>query len=120
MSTLAFDLRHALRSLARAPYVTIVAVLSIGLGVGGATAVFSWMDGLVLHPFPAASDQGRLVGIEVGEPSGGMGAWSYQTFKELRDGVRTVSGLAAFRIVRVAVRTPSSHLGMIARGSRRR
>jgi hypothetical protein len=36
-----------------------------------------------------------------------MGAWSYQTFKELRDGMRTLSGLGAFRIVRVAVRAPS-------------
>ncbi len=107
MSSLVSDFRHALRSLARAPYVTIVAVLSIGLGVGGATAVFSWLDGLVLHPFPAAFDQGRLVGIEVGEPSGGMGAWSYQTFKELRDGLHTLTGLGAFRILRVAVRTPS-------------
>jgi putative ABC transport system permease protein len=106
MSTLASDLRHALRSLVRAPYVTIVAVLSIGLGVGGATAVFSWMDGLVLHPFPAAFEHERLVGIEVGPPNGGMGAWSYQTFKELRDGIRTLSGLGAFRIVRVAVRAP--------------
>jgi hypothetical protein len=44
------------------------------------------MDGLVLHPFPAAFGQERLIGIEVGEPNGGMGAWSYQTFKELRDG----------------------------------
>jgi predicted permease len=107
MSTLSSDLRHAVRSLARAPYVTIVALLSIGLGVGGATAVFSWMDGLVLHPFPAAFQQERLVGVEVGEPNGGMGAWSYQTFKELRDGTRTFSGLAAFRIVRVSVRAPS-------------
>jgi putative ABC transport system permease protein len=107
MASLARDVRQALRSLIRTPYVTIVAVLSIGLGVGGATAVYSWMDGLVLHPFPAAADQGRLAGIEVGEPSGGMGAWSYQTFKELRDGLRTFSGLAAFRIVRVAVREPS-------------
>jgi putative ABC transport system permease protein len=100
------DLRHASRALLRAPYVTIVSVLSIGLGIGAATAVFSWMDGLVLHPFPATADQGRLVGVEVGEPSGGMGAWSYQTFKELRDGTRSFSGVAAFRIVRVSVRHP--------------
>jgi predicted permease len=107
MSSLVSDLRHALRSLARAPYVTIVAVLSIGLGVGGATAVFSWMDGMVLHPFPTAFEQGRLVGIEVGEPNGGMGAWSYQTFKELRDGLHILTGVGAFRLFRVAVRSPS-------------
>src|SRR5689334_8642720 len=104
MNTFLLDLRHALRTLIRRPYVTIVSVLSIGLGVGSATAVFSWTDGLVLHPFPATADQGRLVGLEVGEPNGGMGAWSYPTFKELRDGVRSFSGMAAWRVVRVSVR----------------
>ncbi len=104
MRTFWLDLRHAVRALARAPYVAIAAALSIGLAVGATTAVFSWMDGLVLHPFPATRDQGRLVGIEVGEPNGGMGAWSYQTFKELRDGTHAFAGMAAWRIVRVSAR----------------
>jgi len=104
MRTFWLDLRHAVRALARTPYVAVAAALSIGLTVGATTAVYSWMDGLVLHPFPAATDQGRLVGIEVGEPNGGMGAWSYQTFKELRDGTHSFAGMAAWRIVRVSAR----------------
>jgi predicted permease len=106
MNTFWLDIRHVARSLIRAPYVTVVSALSIGLGVGAAAAVYSWTDGLVLHPFPATADQGRLVGIEVGEPSGGMGAWSYQTFKELRGSLKSFSGLAAWRIIRVSVRHP--------------
>src|SRR5258708_37979906 len=86
MHNLWLGLRHSARALLRSPYVTFVSLFSIGLGVGAAAAVYSWLDGMVLHPFPAVADQGRLVGIEVGEPSGGMGAWSYPTFKELRDG----------------------------------
>ena len=104
MRTFWLDLRHAGRTLARAPYVAVAAALSIGLTVGATTAVYSWMDGLVLHPFPAAADQGRLVGIEVGPPNGGMGAWSYQTFKELRAGTQSFTGMAAWRIVRVSAR----------------
>ena len=80
MHTLWGDLRHAIRSLRRSPYVTVAAALAIGLAVGATTAVFSWMDGFVLHPFLGVSDQTRLVGLEVGPPNGGMGAWSYQTF----------------------------------------
>ena len=98
------DLRFALRGLLRARYVSLVSALSIGLGVGAAVAAYSWMDGLVLHPFPATADQGRLVGIEVGPPNGGMGAWSYQSFNELQDGLRSLSGLAAFRVVRASAR----------------
>ena len=84
----------------------MAATLSIGLAIGASAAVFSWMDGLVLHPFPAVFDQTRLVGLEVGPPNGGMGAWSYQTFKELRDGTQSFAGMAAWRIIRVSTREP--------------
>lgn len=104
MRTLFLDLRRAARGLLRAPSVAIAALLSIGIATGATTAVFSWMDGLVLHPFPSVADQQRLVGLEVGPPNGGMGAWSYQTFKELRDGTHSFTGMAAWRIVRVSAR----------------
>ena len=110
MLSMITDIRRAARSLLRSPYVTIVAVLSIGLGVGAATAVYSWMDGLVLHPFPAVREQDALVGIEVGEPNGGMGAWSYRTFNELAQGLRSYSGMAAWNIIRVSVRLPSEEV----------
>src|SRR4029453_14945813 len=106
MDTFWLDLRYAARALRRAPYLGVAPALSIGLGIGSATAVFSWMDAAVLHPFPAAADQDRLVGIEVGPPNGGMGAWSYQTFRELRDATHSFTGMAAWRIIRVATREP--------------
>ena len=106
MHSLWLDLRYPARALRRAPAVTIAAALSVGLGIGAAAAVFSWMDGAVLHPFPAVADEGRLVGLEVGPPNGGMGAWSYQTFKELRDATHSFTGMAAWRIIRVATREP--------------
>ena len=106
MDTLWLDLRYAARALRRAPSVTIAAALSIGLGIGAAAAVFSWMDAAVLHPFPTVADEDRLVGIEVGPPNGGMGAWSYRTFRELRDATHSFTGMAAWRIIRVATREP--------------
>ena len=106
MDSFWLELRYAARALRRTPYVTIAAALSIGLGVGVTAAIYSWIDGTVIHPFPAVADEGRLVGIEVGEPNNGMGAWSYQTYKELRDATHSFSGMAAWRIVRVAGREP--------------
>jgi putative ABC transport system permease protein len=105
METLLQDLRFTIRSLRRSPYVALVAVLSIGVGLGSVVAAYSWMDGLVLHPFPAAADQTRLVGIEVQAP-GGMGAWSFPTFSELERSLHSLSGIAAFRILRASVREP--------------
>jgi hypothetical protein len=46
------DLRDAFRALARTPVVTAVAVLSLALGMGANTAMFSIVDGLVLRPLP--------------------------------------------------------------------
>lgn len=56
MSTFRLELSHAIRALRRSPYVTVAAVTSIGLGVGAATTVFSWMDGVLFHPFPSTSN----------------------------------------------------------------
>jgi predicted permease len=105
VDTFLHDLRFAVRGLRRSPYVVLVAIVSIGIGVGAAVASYSWMDGLVLHPFPAARDQTRLVGIEVAAP-GGMGAWSYPSFSELERSLHSLTGIAAFRILRASVRSP--------------
>jgi predicted permease len=59
VSILLRDLRRALRSLSATPAFTIAAVLSLGIGIGANTAIFSIVDGLLLRPLPYA-DADRL------------------------------------------------------------
>ena len=60
MSILLKDLQHALRALANAPAFTVGVVLSLAIGIGANTAIFSIVDGLLLRPLPYA-DTERLV-----------------------------------------------------------
>ena len=104
MSSFLLDLRHAGRALRRSPVVVAIAVLSIGLGVGANAAVFSWMDNLVLHPYPAIADPDRLVGLEVAAPDGDGWPLSYPTYREWRDGSRSFAGMAGWTVIRVSAR----------------
>ena len=54
------DIRYALRSFRRAPGFTLVALITLALGIGGTTAIFSIVDGVVLRPLPYP-DPGRIL-----------------------------------------------------------
>jgi hypothetical protein len=54
------DLRFGIRMLRRSPGFSILAILCLTLGIGANTSVFSWIEGILLRPFPAVADQDRL------------------------------------------------------------
>ena len=62
MTSLAQDLRYAARSLRRSPGFTIVAIITLGLGLGAAAAIFTLLNAVVLQPLPYP-EPGRLVDI---------------------------------------------------------
>ena len=77
------DVRLALRALRATPIVTVVAILSLALGIGANTAIFTLVDSLILRPLPIADPQ-RLV-ILSGRRNGAVRpAFSYATFDQLR------------------------------------
>lgn len=104
MNGLILDIRHVLRSLRRTPGVFLAAVLSIGIGIGVNTVVFSWMDNLVLNPFPLLREPHRLVGIEVRAGDGGAEPVSFPILREWRESSRSFSGMSAWSIARVSKR----------------
>ena len=78
------DIRYALRWLARSPAFAVVAILSLGLGVGVNTAMFSLVDALLLRPIPV-SDPDSLVDVFTSAGDGDLHATnSYPDFQDVK------------------------------------
>ena len=87
------DLRYAMRVLRRTPTLTAVAVLTLALGIAATTTVFGWIDGMVLHPFHGARDDGQLAVLESVSANGMQNQVSYADFRDFQDSLRSISGL---------------------------
>src|SRR3984893_8917363 len=90
VSELGQDVRYGMRMLVNKPTLTIVAVLTLALGVGANTAIFSIVDAVLLRPLPYR-DPDRLVRIFVNEP--GVGLRDVRFSKPELDDLQTRSGV---------------------------
>jgi len=98
------DVRFAVRILRRSPWFTAVAVLTLGLGIAVNTTVFSWIDSVLLHPFPGVGDPQQLALIETVTPTGEfLVNTSYLDYRDYRDTLQLVSGVALGRFTPLSV-----------------
>jgi len=92
------DFRHALRTLRHAPAFTLVVILTLGLGIGANTAIFSLMDQLLLRLLPV-SRPGELVQLDGPGPFNGRTmndkTFSYPMYRDFRDRNDVFSGTIA-------------------------
>ena len=117
------DLRHGARMLAKNPGFSLIAIMSIAIGVGANAAMFSIADGLILRPLavPAASE---LITLSATTPAGEVrnSGISYPDYVDIRNRARSFQGLAATRFVTASLATrrdESAHSTFGARGQRK-
>ncbi len=124
------NLRLALRSLTRTPFVTGIAVLSLALGIGANAAIYSIFDQALLRPLPV-HEPGQLVNLEAPGPKMGStssnfagreeAVFSYPMFRDLERTQTDLTGLAAHRAFEANLsmkgQTPQSAEGMMVSGS---
>ncbi|MBZ5538568.1 MAG: ABC transporter permease [Acidobacteriia bacterium] len=91
------DLRYGLRTVVKNPAFSAIAVLTLALGIGANTAIFTVTNALLLRPLPYG-DSSRLVYVYAARADAAdqAGPFSYPRFTLLRDANRSFSGLAAF------------------------
>jgi len=94
------DLQHGLRVLMKNPGFTIIAVVSIAIGVGANAAMFSVADGLVFRPLPVprASEVVSVLG-QARDTGFGNRSLSYPDYADLRDRSKSFPSLIAYTIV---------------------
>jgi predicted permease len=94
MSSLIQDLRHTLRMMFRYRAFTTLTVFTLAVGIGANTTVFSWVDAMLLRPLSGVASPDRLAAVETLTPNGAFVPNSYPDYRDFRDHLNLVSGIA--------------------------
>jgi predicted permease len=95
-ASIAQDLRYGIRILAKAPAFSFIAILTLALGIGANTAIFSVFNGVLLKPLPF-HDPDQLVSLFEKIPNFDNGSISYPNFKDWRRMNRVFADMAVYR-----------------------
>ena len=95
MQALIQDLRYGARTLLKKPGFTLIAIITLGLGIGANTAIFSLVNTVMFRPLPVAAAE-RIVEVTPLGKNASVGAFSYPTYKDFRDKNEVFDGLATY------------------------
>ncbi len=92
------DLRYGARMLRKSSGFTLIAVVTLALGIGANTAIFSLVNTVLLRPLPVVQPE-RIAEITPLNPGADFGVFSYPFYRDFRDKNEVLEGLAAYRFV---------------------
>jgi len=105
MDALLRDLRYALRQLRLSPSYAAIAIVSIGIGIGATTTIFSMVEGLLLRGIPAPRADRLVSAYETSPDGSGFHSFSFLQYRDLRDRSHSLTDLAAADITPLSVAT---------------
>lgn len=88
------DIRYSLRMIAKAPGFAAIAILTLALGIGANTTIFSWINAALLNPVPGIEGSNQVVAFTLGKPGDNPLGFTYPDIEAMRNGQQSFSGIA--------------------------
>jgi len=98
MSSFWQDVRYSLRMIAKAPGYAAIAILTLALGIGANSTIFSWINSTLLNPIPGLASPSEVVAMTLGRGTDNAFPLTYPDFEAMRDGQQSFDGLTASNI----------------------
>lgn len=111
------DLRYALRGMLKSPGYAAITVLTLALGIGANTTIFSWINASLLNPVPGVANPREVVALSLSPDSTSPFPFTYPDFEALQNGQQSFSGLAAVNVLATSLTgtgKPQRVWGMLA------
>jgi predicted permease len=111
------DVRYSLRMIAKAPGYAAIAVLTLALGIGANTTIFSWINSTLLNPIPGLASPNEVVALSLGRGTDNPFPFTYPDFEAMRDGQQSFVGITAANIAPMSLTgkgKPERVWGMVA------
>src|SRR5579863_508532 len=89
------DIRFSLRMISKAPGYAAIVILTLALGIGANSTIFSWINSALLNPIPGLTKPSEVVSLTVGNPGNSPLGFTYPDFASIRDGQQSFSGMTA-------------------------
>ncbi len=92
------DVRYGLRMIVKAPGFAAIAILTLALGIGANTTIFSWIHSTLLNPVPGLASPGEVVALSLGKSSENAFPFTYPDYEAMREGQQSLSGITVYNV----------------------
>ena len=89
------DFKYGLRALSKSPGFGVLVILTVALGIGANTTIFSWINATLLNPVPGLTKANEVVSLTLSKPGENPFPFTYPDVEAMRDGQRSFTGIAA-------------------------
>ena len=117
MLNLLQDCKYGLRVLSKSPGFATIAILTLALGIGANTTIFTWINSALLNPVPGLGNPSEIVALTEGKSGSFPLGFSYPDLEAMRDGQQSFAGITACNFARMSLTgkgKPQRVWGMLA------